>query len=142
MTRTMDKVTCRECLRRRDYELTVSLRRQGGGTYRRAGRSYRGSYCVSCLEAMSQWLPTQGDRIRTGDTHSRISVSSILEAIAEFIERGVSDLDEERWRAQWSPTGHHEEFDDYFPRLRHSVEEWLTRRAAFRAERAARFRGE
>lgn len=133
----MDKVTCRECLRRRDYALTVTLRRQGGGTYRRAGRSYRGSYCVTCLEAMAQWLPTRDDRIRTGDSHSRIQVSSILSAIAEFIERGVSDLDEDRWRGQWYPSGRADTFDDYFPCLRRSVEESLDRRAKFRAEREA-----
>lgn len=137
----MDKVTCRECLRRREYELTVTLSRQGGGTYRRAGRRYLGSYCVTCVESMSLWLPARDDRIGTG-SHSRIQVTSILDAIAEFIERGVSDLDEERWRAHWYPSGRPDTFDDYFPRLRRSVEDSLTRRSVFRAERAARFANE
>jgi hypothetical protein len=134
------KATCRECRRRRDDELTVTMSKSGGGTYRRGGRRYSGQTCVQCIESTAQWLSTRDGEIDRTRGHAGYDTSGIVDALAELIERGHSDLDEARWHAMWLPDGHHSTFDEYFPLLRRAVEESLERRKRWRAAEAERRR--
>ena len=112
------------------------MTKYGGGTYRRGGRAYSGQTCLSCVEADAQWLSTRDGEIDRTSSHSRYNASSIVDAVATFIERGHSNLDEDRWRAMWLADGHHQSFDDYFPAFSRSVEESLERRKRWREQEA------
>ncbi|SDH33130.1 hypothetical protein [Microbacterium sp. 77mftsu3.1] len=95
------KVTCRECKTHVHYFLADATSRQGGGTYRRGGRFYRGHTCVGCVESALIHAMTRDGRLDTSRTSNRWSVSSLLRALTAFIYREVTDLDEGRWRARY-----------------------------------------
>ena len=134
------KVSCRECRRRRDARLVIRSSKSGGGTYRRGGRKYIGQTCLECIEHAAQWLSTRDGQIDRTRADGGYSASTILDGVAEFIERGHSDLDENRWRAMWFPDAHHQTFDEYFPMLRAAIEDSLARREQWRADDAERHR--
>lgn len=135
---TMDKVTCRECRRRRDPDLVTRVSKSGGGNYRRGGRQYAGMTCVDCIESEALWLMTRDGEIDRTRADGGYGNGTIVDTLAEFIERGRSDLDENRWRDMWHPEAHHQPFDEYFPMLRRAVEKSLERQRQWRAEEEER----
>ena len=97
--------TCRSCLRKRDV---YAIRRSGGGTYRRGGRSYASSLCGECAVGMLQHCG-----VHAAATHHGFSVTRIVDiaievdtdearaAVAEFETRRDEDRKRrDAWRAE------------------------------------------
>jgi hypothetical protein len=133
---TPTRSTCRYCRLRREH--TYPVARTGGGTFRRAGRSYVGATCLSCVEgALRRATPhTYADGTVGLQLHNQWSVHGLLGALEHFIALGVADLDEARWARQYAADGHHFiPFDGWYAALVQSI----TRLQSSRAERAEKF---
>ena len=114
--------TCRYCQRRRpDPELAL-VRRLGMGSYRRAPRWYRGYNCRECVEHLVCWFSVTGGTLDRSADPYRHDGRDLLQAVLVFINRGVSDLDEARWRKAY-PYYATTPFDEFFPMLVVAVDE-------------------
>lgn len=68
---------CGNCgLRREVYGIS----RFGGGTYRRAGRYYRGSICAECVEELLGYVPADSGQTQV----SRYPVSALRRLAEQF----------------------------------------------------------
>jgi hypothetical protein len=67
---------CRSCQRRRDI---YPIRRTGGGTYNRGGRSYRSSICADCAMRL-----LTGAGVYAGASSSRFGVSELERIVASL----------------------------------------------------------
>lgn len=115
-TTTSWKQTCRDCKRRVNPDTTVYTSRFGGGSYRRPGRYYRGHTCVRCIEPLIPYIAPNREQTgldTRGDT-SRYPASGLISNLITLINRGHSDLDEDRWRAKF-PDGTFYTFAEWFP---------------------------
>lgn len=76
--------TCADCKRRRD---TFSIRREGGGSYKRGGRSYSSSICAECAVVRLAYAS-----VHAGATSGGYDVSSL----AKIVARLANEADPER----------------------------------------------
>lgn len=83
---SLDRNRCSYCERQRAYTFPAS--RQGGGTYRRAGRFYRGHICLHCAESLVRYALRNGvDSLHAGATTSRYDTRSLMRGIADARQR-------------------------------------------------------
>ena len=110
---------CRDCGRKVGLNQLESVSRFGGGNYRRGGRYFTGQTCVRCIEGTLYYAEVRDGKITGGDT-SRYATYQLVYALARFVTRGVSDLDEDRWRAGF-PNNLQITFEDFFTALTRAV---------------------
>jgi len=125
---------CRSCGRRVHPLAACDVSRFGGGSYRRPGRWYRGQTCARCIEGAVVHIGVADGRfdyINHGGYH--FNARDLVGALITLINRGYSDLDEQRWREMY-PDNRWVPFDQFFPVLLDEVEK-ARARAAAEAER-------
>ncbi len=112
----MWKVTCRDCKRRVDGGTVVLVRRFGGGSYNRPGRYYLGQTCVDCVESAVLYIAVRDGEFETFHLAARYRCDSLLWGLAELVHRGVSDVDQKRWKELY-PGGTFTAFDEFYAAL-------------------------
>lgn len=80
-------MTCRECMRKRD---TMSARRYGGGSYRRAAHGRMAQICEPCCMHLIE-TATTGHNLAAG-----WDVSSLRYAVEKFLSARARALDAPR----------------------------------------------
>lgn len=113
---------CRHCQRR--GEDTFPVAKTGGGTYRRASRSYVGQTCVTCVEsALRHACPQEREGVLTLRANNSWDTQGLITALVTFLRRGTTDMDRDRWAVRYAISGHHFiPFDDWFTALTSVVE--------------------